>query len=725
MQDPARTSLQYLKSVGPKRAKAFAEVGLNVVEDLFFYFPTKYLDRSKILSVGKLLEFVRNGFEGQATIIGSVQDKKIIRYGKKQIMKVVMESGGETFECIWFQGIKYFKDVFNIGESYAVSGKPSLTRYGHLQIVHPDFDRLEQKETDDFLNTGKIIPFYKLPQKFKSANIGTISLRRIIKNALELYLTGLRETLPEFLISQERLLNIREAVKNVHFPSSEEKLRSAWRRFKFEELFYFELLVAIRKYRVKNELKGISFEIKSEPIKKFLDSLPFDLTSAQLRALHEIRKDMESAKPMNRLLQGDVGSGKTIVSVVAMLIAATNDYQSVLMAPTEILADQHYRNIGRMLQPLGIRTVSLVGGQKKREREETLQAIESGEAQIIIGTHALFEEPVKFKKLGLVVIDEQHRFGVEQRAKLIKKGTSPDVLIASATPIPRTLTMTVYGDLDVSIIDEMPRNRKPVKTFLRGESKLPAVYDFIKKKIEEGEQAFVVFPLVEESDKMELKAAEEYFKKFKNNYFKNYKVGLIHGKMNWKEKEEVMLKFAEREFDILVATTVIEVGIDIPNANIILINDAFRFGLSQLHQLRGRVGRGNKQGYCILVAKDKYLRKIADKEIHMDYLSPKERERYKTFIRLNALEKTTNGFELSEIDLKLRGPGNIFGTEQSGFPMLKYADIIEDSELLKAARLQAFNLIARDPHLEKSENGLVKKILTSKYSRHLEYSKIA
>ncbi len=717
-------SLQYVKSVGPKRASAFSNAGLNSVEDLLFYFPSKYLDRSNILTVPQIMDFLRNGYEGEVTLMGIVYDKEIIRYGRRQIMKALLTSGNETFECIWFAGIKYFKDLFNQGETYAVSGKPVITRYGHLQIAHPDFDLIDEKENRDFFNTGKIIPFYPLPQKIKTANIGVVGLRRIISNAVSSYADKAEESLPDYLTESENLLDIKDALRNIHFPATEELLKKAWERFKFEELFYFELLVALRKFKYKEELKGLSFEIKPEPIKTFLNSLHFELTKAQLKVLHEIRLDMQSRKPMNRLLQGDVGSGKTIVAVIAMIIASSNNYQSVLMAPTEILADQHFRSITKLLEPLKLKVVNLVGGQKKSVRKEILQEIKSGGANVVVGTHALFEEGVEFENLGLVVIDEQHRFGVEQRGKLINKGYAPDVIVMSATPIPRTLTMTVYGDLDVSVIDEMPAGRKPVKTFLRGDSKLPEIFEFVKKKIREGDQAFIVYPLVEESEKLELKAAEKYFTELSKNVFPDFKVGLIHGKMPWREKEDAMLRFSRKEFDMLVSTTVIEVGIDVPSANVIVINDAFRFGLSQLHQLRGRVGRSSRQGYAILVAKDKYLKRVKIKDVELDYLSPKERERYKAFIRLRAMEKYTDGFKLAEIDLKLRGPGNIFGTEQSGLPQFKYADLIEDGKILKKARRCAFDLIKKDPSLKDRNNDVIKQNLFTKYRKHFDYIKI-
>ncbi len=720
----ASTPIKFVKAVGPARAEKFEKAGIKSVEDLLYYFPTKYIDRSAILSVREILRLVRNGYDGEVTVFGRVVEREIIRYGRKQIMKVLFLSDDEYFETIWFQGIKYFKEYFNEGEQYAISAKPVITRYGHLQFAHPDFDLLTQKESADFLNTGKIIPFYRISKEFKAAHLGIIGLRKIIKNAIEKFLDFVEETLPENILKSNNLLPITTALKNVHFPQSPKILKLALDRFKFEELFYIELLVALRKSKIKNQTRGISFKVYSKPIKEFLNSLPFELTQAQLKVLREIKLDMQSPKPMSRLLQGDVGSGKTIVATIAAIIAITNGYQAALMAPTEILADQHYRKIKALLDVLDIETTLLIGGQKRLHRQETLDFIEEGKAQLIIGTHALFEEKVIFRNLGLVIIDEQHRFGVLQRFTLIKKGISPDALIMTATPIPRTLTMTVYGDLDVSTIDALPPGRKPAVTLLRGESNLPKIFNFIREKISEGRQAFIVYPLVEESEKLELKAAEKYFEKLKETEFKNFNVGLIHGRLNWQEKEEIMLKFVKKEFDVLISTTVIEVGIDVPNATIMVINDAFRFGLSQLHQLRGRVGRGGEQSYCILITKDEYLKNYSRNKLDINYLSKKEKEKYKSFIRLKSMEDYSDGFKLAEIDLKLRGPGNIFGPEQSGFPSLRFANLAEDKAILISAKDAAFNLIKNDPFLSKQENSLIKKIITKKYSASLRFAEI-
>lgn len=720
--------VQYLKSVGPKRAEAFSKIGIHTIKDLLFYFPSRHLDRTNILTAAKAYGYVMNGYDGELTVIAKVYEKEKIRYGKKEILKVQFRDKTGFFECVWFQGVKYFYNTFSEGDIFAVSGKPAISKYGGMQFTHPDFDRITQEESDTMINTGKIIPFYRIPKELKNMNIGDLSLRRIIHSAVADYASMLSETLPVKLIEEKKLLNISDAVKNFHYPSDHDMLNQSVYRFKFEEIFYLELLVALRKHNYSTKLPGNSIKVKTGLISEFIKTIPFELTSAQLKVLHEIRKDMEAPTPMNRLLQGDVGSGKTIVALIAMLIAVDNGLQAALMAPTEILADQHAKNISKLLKKIKSRQIKislLIGGQKKSVRQKNLDDIELKEADIVIGTHALFEAKVSFNKLGLVVVDEQHRFGVTQRARLVSKGAAPDVIVMSATPIPRTLTMTVYGDLDVSVINEMPKDRKPIKTILRGESRLPDIYKFIHDKSREGYQSFIVYPLVAESEKLELKAAETFYNDLKESFLKDLRIGLIHGRMSWQEKEEVMQLFLAKKFDVLISTTVIEVGIDIPDANIILINDAHRFGLSQLHQLRGRVGRGNMQAYCILVTKDEYAAAQDKHNLNLEYLSSAQIEKYKSSIRLQTMVKHLDGFKIAETDLKLRGPGDIFGTEQSGFPDLKYIDIASDSGIIMDAKASAFSLIENDPHLEHRDNLWIRKNLIEHYSGSLNYANIA
>jgi ATP-dependent DNA helicase RecG len=724
-------SVQYLKSVGPKRAESFGKIGIRTIRDLLYYFPSRHLDRTTVLTANKAYGYVMNSYDGELTVIGKVTDKEIKRFKGKEVLKVQFRDSTGFFECVWFYYTKYFNSVFNEGEVFAVSARPDKSKFGALQFIHPDFDRITEEEKN-FLNTGKIIPFYRIPKELRARNIGDFSLRRIISNAVEQYVDEVEETLPDEIIKENNLIGLIVAIKNYHFPETPEKLSSAITRFKFEELFYLEILVALRKHNYQSKLSGNSMGIKTKLVPEFLKTLPFDLTKAQLTVLTEIKNDLFSERPMNRLLQGDVGSGKTIVSVIAMLIAIDNGYQAAIMAPTEILADQHAKNISVMMKKLNerysereIKVTLLLGSQKKIEREKRLQEIDLQETDIIVGTHALFEEKVNYRNLGLVVIDEQHRFGVRQRALLQSKGRTPEVLVMSATPIPRTLSMTLYGDLDISVINEMPKNRKPVKTVLRGESKLPEIFKFIIDKKKEGYQSFVVYPLVEESEKLELKAATAYYEELKNTYLKDLTVGLIHGRMNWQEKEEKMFLFLKKEFDVLVSTTVIEVGIDISDANIILINDAHRFGLSQLHQLRGRVGRSEKQAYCILVTKDEIANHSSAGSLNLDYISSAQLERYKSSIRLQTMIKTNNGFEIAETDLKLRGPGDVFGTKQSGFPELKHADVVKDMELIIKAREQAFRLIKKDFRLELGTSKVIRENLLHHYYDNLKYAKIA
>ena len=720
-------SIQYLKTVGPKRAQSFKKVGVETIRDLLFYFPYRHLDRTTTLTAGKAYGYLMKGYEGEITIVAKVYEKEKIRYGRREFLKVQFRDQSGFFECVWFHAIKYFYSVFNEEGIFAISGKPQLSKYNNLQFTHPDYDKITEDESRSYLNTGKIIPFYRIPKELKEKNIGDLSLRRIINFAVDEYADSLEESLPNFILDEKDLMGINDAVKNFHFPEDKEKFHLAERRFKFEELFYLEILVALRKNNYKTKQKGLSLKVKSTLVNDFLKTLPFELTRAQLKVLHEIRTDMESPFPMNRLLQGDVGSGKTIVALIAMLIAIDNGYQTVLMAPTEILADQHSKNIFKLIKNISgkeIKISLLIGGQKKSVKEENLENIKLHEADMIIGTHALFEEKVIFKKLGLVIVDEQHRFGVAQRAKILSKGITPDVIVMSATPIPRTLSLTIYGDLDVSVIDEMPLNRIPIKTILRGETKLPDIYKFIVDKSKEGYQSFIVYPLVEDSEKLELKAAQTYFEALSKSFLKDVKVGLIHGRMSWQEKENIMFQFLSKKYDVLISTTVIEVGIDIPDANIILINNAERFGLSQLHQLRGRVGRGNKQAYCILVTKDEYAAINNKLNFDFEYLSQAQLEKHKTFVRMQTMVKHIDGFKVAEVDLKLRGPGDIFGTKQSGFPELKFADVIKDTDIIVDAKATAFKIIQDDPQLQHN-NYIIRKTLTDRYKDNLKFANIA
>lgn len=725
------SSVKYLKSVGPRRAAVFEKAGIRTIKDLLFYFPTRHLDRTTVLTVAQAYQYTLNGFDGEVTIIGKVVNKEIIRTKKREILKVFFKDKTGFFECVWFSGVKYFYQVFNENDFFAISNKPEIDKYDRFQFIHPDYDKITEEESQSFLNTGKIIPFYRIPKELKLTNLGDFGLRKIIHYAIEKYFDKIEETLPDYILQKHSLLSLPDTILNFHFPENSEKLFQAKRRMKFEEIFFLELLVALKKSKIQKNKKTHKYSIKSDLIKKFLSILPFDLNKSQLKVLSEIKKDLLSDFPMNRLLQGDVGSGKTIVALISMLIAIESGYQTALMVPTEILADQHFKNISSLIEKLNennlgkkIKVDILIGGQNKKVRSEILRSIEEKETDIIIGTHALIEENVSFKNLSFVVIDEQHRFGVRQRADLISKGLNTDVLVMSATPIPRTITMTLYGDLDVSIIDEMPKNRKKVITVLRGEKKLPEIYKFIKDKARENYQTFIVYPLVEESDKLDLKAATKFYDQLRTTYLSDLSVGLIHGRMSWQEKEEMMIKFLKKEFDVLVATTVIEVGIDIPDANIILINDAHRFGLSQLHQLRGRVGRSNKQAYCILVTNDKLTATQNLNKLNLEYLSPLQMENYKASVRLQSMVEHNDGFKIAEIDMKLRGPGDIFGIKQSGLPELKFINLIEDEKVIYEAKLSAFEIINDDSNLNSEKNFLLKKKIISDFKDNFIFSKI-
>lgn len=717
-------SVQYLKSIGPKKAELFSKIGITTVHDLLYFFPSRYLDRTTIIDSSKVSNFVASGYENEITIIGKVVETEEIHYGKRNILKISFKDEKGFFECVWFRGVKFFRNRFKEDDYYAISAKPVITKYGHLQFAHPDFDKLSSSESLDFMNTGKIIPFYKVPMELKKSNLGDLSFRKVISAAVNQCINEISETLPESIISSNNLLDIKSTITNKHFPESIGLLDRANYRLKFEELFYIESLIALKKNKQK-KYNGFSYKVDIPLVKKFLNSLSFSLTKAQLNALHDIRLDLESTTPMNRLLQGDVGSGKTIVALISLLIAVSNNKQAAFMAPTEILAIQHFNNLKEMLANFPIKVELLLGGQKAKEKKEAYDKMADGTPAIYVGTHALIEERAKFSNLGLVIVDEQHRFGVAQRYRLITKSFAPDVLVMTATPIPRTLTMTMYGDLDVTIIDEMPKNRVPIKTYLRSDSKLDKIYKFIIDNVNKGFQAFIVYPLVEESDKLDLKAAEQYFNDLKNTIFTNCNVGLIHGKMKWDEKKDTMQKFSDKEFDILISTTVIEVGIDIPNANIMVINDAHRFGLSQLHQLRGRIGRGDEQGHCILVTSEALSKKQFDAAFSFDFLSDTQIQKNKTIIRLNALVNHISGFKLAEIDMKLRGPGDIYGLKQSGLPDFKYANLVEDQDILLKAKEVAFETIGNDPQLSKNNNEIIKNNIKQFYKDNLHYSNIA
>ncbi len=713
--------LQYVKGIGPKRAAALNEIGLSTVNDLLYYFPRDYLDRSKIVRTADLKQHVEAG--KPVTIFAEVfrQEARRARKTNKMIFFLTVKDESGFLTCVWFEGFQWYKDAFEKGELLALSAVPTLDKMGRPQFVHPQFDRLASAEEDEpdwgkLFNTGAIIPKYRSSFDLEKVGLDSRGFRRIVRSAIKDRLSDIDEILSSDILSRNKLAQLQFALRHVHFPSSAENLELARRRLKYDELFFLQLMLAYRKRILREEPKIVSFGKESELIRDLIKRLPFKLTAAQERVFQEIVRDMKSSRPMNRLLQGDVGCGKTIVALLAALLAVDNGYQVAFMAPTELLAEQHFRTIQGYLGDTKANTRLLVGGQRKRLREDVLEDIRSGRANIAIGTHALIEENVEFAKLGFVIIDEQHRFGVLQRATLREKGMTPDVLVMTATPIPRTLSMTLYGDLDVSIIDQLPLNRRPVRTAVRQENQKQKVYDFIKDEIGSGRQAYIVFPLIEESEKVDLKAATKEFEHLRDHVFPGLEVGLLHGRMKSGEKDEIMREFKEGRIQILVSTTVIEVGIDVPNATTMIVENAERFGLSQLHQLRGRVGRGADQSYCILIADYNWFNGHSKSKDSIEIRE--EKQHAKT--RLDTMVETTDGFKIAEVDLNLRGAGEYFGTKQSGLPEFKIANPLLDHELLLLARKEAFDLVERDPQLRRPENAPTQKHFASTFKEILK-----
>lgn len=677
----AGLNIKFLPGVGEKKAAVlFEELAIQSYEDMLYYVPYKYIDRSRIYQIAE----VRNHLP-YIQIKARIRDLKSVGEGKALRMVATAYDETGTLELVWFKGFKYLSNQIDPNKEYLIFGQPSEFNR-KINIVHPEIDNFEKASP---LLVG-FQAIYPTSEKLKKAFLNSKAISKIQAGIFKSIQGKISETLPAWFIQRHKLMFLHEALYNIHFPESPDMLRKALFRLKFEELFYIQLNILKIKYKRKSYFKGHEFTNIGTYFNTFYKQyLPFELTNAQKRVIKEIRQDCGSGKQMNRLLQGDVGSGKTLVALMCMLMALDNCFQTCLMAPTEILATQHYETIRLMLEELGITVALLTGSTRKKEREEIHQGLREGSLQILIGTHALLEDVVTFQNVGLVIIDEQHRFGVAQRARLWQKNTiPPHVLVMTATPIPRTLAMTLYGDLDVSVIDELPPGRKPITTFHAFEQKRPEVFRFIEKELEKGRQAYVVYPLISESEKFDFRDLEAGFEQL-NNYFlpKGYKVGMVHGKLKPADKEREMQRFVSAETKILVSTTVIEVGVNVPNASIMVIESAERFGLSQLHQLRGRVGRGADQSYCILMTSYK--------------LSNDSRKRIET------MTATNDGFEIAEADLKLRGPGDIEGTQQSGLTCsLKVANLGKDARILNEASRIANEILSDDPDLQKEENQL-------------------
>lgn len=670
--------VQFCKNVGPKRAEALKKLGIQTVFDALMYLPWRYEDRGNLKNISRI------SFGSYETVLGKVVSAEVVRSKRKgmEIFELTISDGTGFLIGSWFKQA-FMKKNFKAGQKVILYGmvKSNPYRGGIAQMDNPEYEIIEENGPDDLIHTGRIVPIYRA-----TVGLSVRQIRRMMKDILDSCGNAIPDPMPGYIIKKYSLMPFAEAVAEVHFPMHEKDISllnrgmsPAHRRLCFDELFALELGLALKKRGLSVHKKGVSFRSPGNLEETLRKSLPFALTSAQERVIKEIKNDMAAERPMNRLLQGDVGSGKTVVAAIACLTAIESGFQAAIMAPTEILAEQHYRNIVNMTAPLGIRVCCLTGGLRKKEKESVLAEIEDGTARIVVGTHALIEEGVKFHRLGLVVIDEQHRFGVLQRSALTSKGYEPDVLVMTATPIPRTLALTVYGDLDVSVLDEMPAGRSPVITKLYFEPQRSEAYRLIEAELKKGRQAYVVYPLVEETEKSDLKAATEMAAHLAKDVFRTWKVGLLHGRMKSEEKEAVMAAFKSGDVNILVSTTVIEVGVDVPNATVMVIEHPERFGLAQLHQLRGRVGRGADQSYCLLMGPKMF--------------SEESRARLMAFVR------TTDGFRIAEEDLRLRGPGEFFGTRQSGLPDLRAANIIRDADLLERAREEAFDIVARDPEL--------------------------
>jgi len=706
------TPVRYFKGVGPKKSEYLSKLGIRTAEDILYYLPSRYEDRSNFTAIKDLRVGERQTVKAKVVTVSSRRAKS-----GTAIFQIAVTDETGFIHAVFFNQ-PYLADYFRKGQEVILYGK--VERYDKLQIVQPEYEILKGDETDS-IHIGRIVPVYpataELTQRF---------LRVLAFDAMSKYAASLAERLPTYLRARQKLVDIKFAINNIHFPASFENLERAYKRIVFEEFFMLQLALALKKARTQTLETAHRHAIGGKLIDDFTRSLPFEFTEGQKKAIADIERDMSSGRPMNRLLEGDVGSGKTAVAAHALVMTVQNDFQGVIMAPTEVLARQHFIVLSELLMPLGINVSLLIGGMDKDARQEIYSAIKDGKIDVVVGTHAIIQEGVEFKNLGLAVIDEQHKFGVAQRAILKNKGLkrgyrelegvegkgvegeggkkecSPHILVMTATPIPRTLALTIYGDLDISVIRELPKGRKPIATYWVEEAKRREVYGFIKEELDKGRQVYVVCPLIESTSKG-VPAAIETFEKLKKEIFPNYEVGLLHGRMASKEKDRIMKDFKKGKIQVLVSTVVIEVGIDVANATVMLIENADHFGLAQLHQLRGRIGRGSHESFCILLA-DPKTEGAAE--------------------RLKAIEGTLDGFQIAEADLNIRGPGEFFGTMQHGLPEIRFGNILKDFDIMELARKEAFDFVARDPEFREEHHRALKSALASRFKGKMELIRV-
>ena len=676
--------ITYIKGISVQRAALiYTELGIKTCNDLLYFFPFRYIDKTTFYTVKEL-----QSNTSEVQIVGKITQIKSVAQKRGSRLVATFEDATGTMELVWFKGQKWIKEALKMNEPYVVFGK--LNHYnGRFSIPHPEMETVAAYKKK---LQSKMQPVYPSTEKLTNSGISNKLIRTYVQKVLQQFYENIQESLSQEIIGDFQFISKRDALLNAHFPKSQEYLTKAQHRLKFEELFFIQLQLLTKKLINKTKIKGVVFQNVGTHFTTFYDHyLPFELTNAQKRVLKEIRKDVASGAHMNRLLQGDVGSGKTIVALLSMLLAIDNGFQATMMAPTEILATQHYHAISELLSSMNLKVALLTGSVKAKKRREIHQQLEDGSLHILIGTHALLEDKVKYKNLGIAIIDEQHRFGVAQRSKLWKKNTTvPHILVMTATPIPRTLAMSVYGDLDISVIDELPPGRKEVKTVHRFDRNRLSVFKFMKDEIDKGRQVYVVYPLIQESEAMDYKDLMDGYESISREFpSPKYQISIVHGQMKPADKEYEMQRFVKGETQIMVATTVIEVGVNVPNASVMIIESSERFGLSQLHQLRGRVGRGADQSYCVLLSSYK--------------LSEEGKTRLKTMV------ETTDGFKIAEVDLKLRGPGNLMGTQQSGVLNLKIADVVKDGQILVAARNTAISLLQEDSNLSKPANANIKR----------------